>query len=219
MKYGASKEPNAEMIAEGEWLPLVGHLLATSGDSLERHVPVASKGVFQAESWARVFLLWPGTAVLTKTWARSLIFFVGMWVLMRPPEGLARMTWQKGPTSIPESVVRTARHFRFTALSLRNGQHEYISHGLSSFGLLKGSCKVSYGGLLSAATASAATISFPEPVSYDGWYAVTGSGLPELDPRMYILEASLDGHEWARVAASWSDCGCFNSPASTSTNL
>jgi len=192
------------------WLPLIHHFMSKSGDSLERHVLVASKRILHVESWTWVFLSSPGAAVMTKTWARVLSILCGMWVLFRPPEGLARMTWALGPTSIPSSVVRTARDFRFTALSLRNGQDAEI-HGLASFGLLQGFCKVSSELSPFPANTSAVTwlLSFQEPVSFDGWYIHTGSGLPEFDPRVYILESSLDGKEWRRVAASWNDCGCF----------
>jgi len=211
MEAGNSEDANrdAQLPASGlnlvksqpVWLPLIHHFMSKSGDSSERHVLVASKRILHVESWTWVFLSSPGAAVMTKTWASVLSILCGMWVLF----GLARMTWALGPTSIPSSVVRTARDFKLRALSLRNGQDAEI-HGLASFGLLQGFCKVS-SDLSPPANTSAATwlLSFQEHVSFDGWYIHTGSGLPEFDPRVYIL----DGKEWRRVAASWNDCGCF----------
>jgi len=211
-----------DQLAVGEWLPLMQLSLATNGDSLERHVLLATKRVFQVDSWTCVFILWPGTAVLTKSWARVLLVLLGLWELLRPPEGLARMTWQHGASSIPNSVVRQARNFRFTTLVLRNGHDSPLSHGIASFGLLRGNCKVSgdFNSVLPLpANSSEAIISFQQPVFFDGWYIHTGSGLPEFDPRVYFLEASSDGQEWQRVAASWSNCGCFYKPMTTATSI
>ena len=186
---------------------LLRFAIRSPGDSLQRHVVSASNAVYRVEQW-RVFCSnTPLTAVFALQWFRLLCFLVGLWMLARPPTSHASLGWLRGSESLPEAVTRRAQQIRFRAVCLRNGACGNVSHGLSSFGLVRKGCRVSSGRWLAGEHPSSSTLAFPEEVEFDGWYLVTGAGSRDLDADVYSVEEWSPGvGRWVRIAASWQRC-------------
>ena len=72
-------------------------------------------------------------------WARMVLFLLGMFILLREPEGILRFTWIE---KIPDGSVRPAQMLRFTPFALRNGQNPWDMPQELDFGLLRSGCKV-----------------------------------------------------------------------------
>ena len=193
--------------ARSEALQVMLHAITHSGDVLDRHCAARINEICRAEQWRVFCSAWPFTIMFKLQWARALSFILGLWVLLRDPEGIARLTWV---SDIPAATVKRAKMLRFTALQLRNGNSNWSVPVQPDFGLLKDGCKLNLTNHTNhqrTDTIRTSTLIFPE-VDFDGWYFTSGWGDPQLDPSTFTVHSSVDGSTWQPVANSWSGTAC-----------
>ena len=181
------------------------HSMMHSGDVLDQHLHAGVNQICRAEQWRVFTSAWPFTIIFKLQWARALSFILGLYVLLRAPEGLARFAWV---SDIPAATVRRTKFLRFTALELRNGQSNWSSPVQPDFGLLRAGCKLNHTVARRADALVASTISFPAEVEFDGWYFKTGSADAAFDPVAFEVHSSEDGSVWQPVADAWSELSC-----------
>lgn len=95
--------------------------------------------LFQNEHWRVLYSARPLTNIFKQRRARMVLFVLGMFILLREPEGLLRFTWIE---KILHGSVRPAQMLRFTSLALRNGQSPWDMPQELDFGLLRAGCQV-----------------------------------------------------------------------------
>ena len=94
--------------------------------------------IYRDEHWRVLCSPRPVAHLLKLGWARVLLLLVGMWLLLRDPEGIARFAWLE---TIPQSGVRPARMLRFTPVALRS-QKQWAPPLTFDVGLLGAGCKL-----------------------------------------------------------------------------
>lgn len=95
--------------------------------------------IFRDEHWRVVCSTRPVAHLLKLGWARILLFLIGMWILLRNPEGIVRFSWLE---TLHQSGVRPARMLRFTPVALPNGQKRWDAPLELDVGLLGAGCKL-----------------------------------------------------------------------------
>jgi hypothetical protein len=95
--------------------------------------------IFRDEHWRVLCSGRPGTNLLKLWWGRLLTFAIGMWLMLRDPEGLLRFSWLE---TIPQAGVRTARLLRFSPVALADGQKQRGAPLQPDVGLLRAGCKL-----------------------------------------------------------------------------
>jgi len=95
--------------------------------------------IFRDEHWRVLCSVRPGTNLLKLWWGRLLTFAIGMWLMLRDPEGLLRFSWLE---TIPQAGVRTARLLRFSPVALADGQKQRGAPLQPDVGLLRAGCKL-----------------------------------------------------------------------------
>jgi len=208
LEHGPGARPSRARAAgeRCEALALVRHAISQSGNALARYYHRRSLQTLRSEQWRVFTSSRPITTMYKLQWVRLLSLLVGLWGLLRPPEGIAIGLWTR---LVPESSLRRAHMLRFTVSSLRSGETALDELALPGFGLLRHGCRISGtepGAVLRGANSS--TVHYSSEVEFDGWYLATGAGDPARDPSRWELRSSLDGETWELVAASWQQSMC-----------
>jgi hypothetical protein len=190
-------------------MPFLRHLLGHTGTVLERHNMAVQTRLYREDTW-RIFLSKrPMSATFSLRWARITAILLGILLLV------SLRFWT---SNVVDAAAYQASFVRFRVAALRDRSVTSISSpGIASFGLKRGSCilydsshdikdvRVSY-------TETSITLAFETPVSFDGYYLVSGEGQIQLDPAVFTLQISDDGSIWSRASSSLrrDACGCRN---------
>jgi len=106
------------------------------------------------------------------------------------------------------------RMLRFTAVGLREPNLPTpTSVNLRAFGLLHNGCPVSHANTTTTPLSNTTTLTFANPLTFDGVYLVSASASPEVDPVRFTVETSVDGRTWQTIVTSLRRhrCGCSRS--------
>jgi hypothetical protein len=101
--------------------------------------------IFRNEHWRVLCSVRPVANLLKLGWGRLLIFGVGMWIMLRDPEGLLRFSWLE---TIPQAGVRSARMLRISPVAPADASARKQSDALlqpdvqPDVGLLRDGCKL-----------------------------------------------------------------------------
>jgi len=209
----------AKRLLQSKNLPFLRHVLAHSGTSLDQHAFREQRSLFENENRRIYMSTRPMTALFSLSWIRVLSMMFGMLMLAVNSITIAGF-WT---STLTEYAEFTGRYVRFTALALSD-KSEIKSPGVFAIGLTRGGChvfdtSVANPGMKVNATRSSITMTFPDPVPFDGWFLITSANTTDLDPVIFALDASEDGKVWNRVASSLRRDKCGNRNEKRSEHL
>jgi hypothetical protein len=103
--------------------------------------------------------------------------------------------------------LASGSRFRFTALRLRDNSASNITNpGIRSLGFLQNGCGDAFARIhpTEVIGGGCMTVSFPEPISVNGWWFETQNQSNEFDPVIFVLERSvhLSGDVWDIIGSS-----------------